>query len=162
MKDYLNLMPLAATAKLYGIFRLIKREKDTCRHITCGFKPAHTEYDWSASKLKIVKKASPEPKCSFERYVRCTTQELSDPNTKDMYAAITIDLITSPNNNYSDFPITNRMTFLFNLATEEVKDKWFQMGPNESVQPHQGGAGRPMPSTIKNIHEIIEGMKKAI
>lgn len=162
MKDYLNLMPIAATAKLYGVFRVVVKDQKGCEHITCGYKPGESHYSFQTGKYTCIKKPIKPDKCIFERYARCTTQELSDPNMKDLFAAITIDLVDGPNNNYTDFPNITRMTFLFNMLTEEVKDKWFQRGANESIQPHQGSNGRPLPSAVKNIREIIEGMKRVI
>jgi hypothetical protein len=64
---------------------------------------------------------------------------------------------------YSGYPEINTAIFLHDLVDDKVKDKWFQHGPKGSIQPHsQIPANWPNPSDMKNISQVLEGMRKSI
>lgn len=156
-KPYIKLDNFAVEAELYGIFRLVPK-KDKCNHVTCGY---HA-YDYWDITGKMVKASKTPVKCSYERYIKCTNQELADPDQKvgTIFAAIRV--VVASVNNYDEWD-NSSMIFLYDVVGESVKDSWFQRGGNESIAPHSGvGQNWPKPSTLKNLHDVIEGMKKEI
>jgi hypothetical protein len=88
---------------------------------------------------------------------------LSDPDQKvgNIFAAIRVAVVKK--GGYTSEWEGVPMIFLYDLIGETVKDQWFQRGGNESIAPHSGhGQDWPVPSTLKNLKDVIEGMKKEI
>lgn len=165
MADFLDLDPYVVKAELIGILKVIPRKKDMCEHVTCGFKKAQRIYDWQKNKYVTTSEESGLVKCSWERYKKCTTQELSNPDvTADsIFAAIRVCIVHK--GGWSNYPEVNQTIFLHDLYTDKTKDRWFQNGStnNASIQPNiQIGSDYPKPTQIVNLKEVIEGMKKVL
>ena len=162
-KPFLNLDPYAVKAELYGIFKKLP-QAELCEHKTCGYKNVReSSCSWiaSAGNYKTIKRIPGKlVKCSFERFAKCTTQELSDP-TKDIeyFAAINVWY----NHKVYDNPAISSAIFLHNLIEDKVKDKWFQHAPHGAIQPHsQIPSNWCKPSEIGNLRDVLDGMKKEL
>lgn len=159
-KPYIELDHMAIDATLYGIFRLIPRKSDMCAHVTCGHNPATTKWDYNKGK-QVTTKAGKLVKCSYERYTKCTTQELSVPDAKigTIFAAIMVSITFKGFYGWE----CKSMIFLYDLIGDTIKDKWLQNGGNDSVAPHsQSDTYVSMPSQLLNIKDVVEGMKKVL
>lgn len=166
MPPFLTLDPIAVKAELYGILKFIPRKSDLCQHVTCGFTKQVTRWDWKTNTYAVVQHPGKEVKCSWERYKKCTTQELSTPDvTADsIFAAIQVHVVTT--SGYNQVPeASGSMIFLHDLYADKTKDRWFQKGgtANGSIQPNiQVGNSYPKPSELVNLHDVLEGMKKSL
>jgi hypothetical protein len=153
--SYLSLNPIIVEADMYGIFRLIPRKSEMCKHVSCGFKDIGY---WKNSEWIEVKRVQ----CTYERYIKCTTQELADPTAKvgTIFACMSVAVIYKANNVaiWEGHP----MMFLYDLIGESIKDRWFQNDGNGVISPHSQAVGVPLPSATINIKTVIEGMKAAL
>lgn len=162
-KTFFDAGPFIVKAEMYGIFRLIPRDNPKCEHKACGYQPLKAG-GWNVGYTKMLKEVKgAEVKCTFERYKACTSQELSDPTNKvgTFFAAIMI--YYSYAGGWSGVPEISTAIFLHDLIEDKVKDKWFQHGPKQSIQPHsQIPNNWTVPSAMMNISQVLDGMRKEI
>lgn len=163
-KPFFKLGPYIVQAELYGVFKLLSRP-EKCEHKSCGYndiKRSGTKF--VNGEYKLVKRVmGPLATCTYDRYAKCTTQELVDPNSKVTTYFAAIEIAYSSMTGFGGEPEICHAIILHNLNEDTVKDKWFQHGVRESFQPHtQIPNGWIKPSELKNLAEVVEGMKKEL
>ena len=163
-KPFYKQDPYVVRAKLYGVFKLLSRP-DKCEHKSCGYKDIKpATYKYVNGLYKTIKRVpGPLADCTYDRYAKCTTQELVDPNSKVTTYFAAIEIAYSSSAGFSGEPEIWHAIILHNLNEDSVKDKWFQHGVKESFQPHmQIPPNWIKPSELKNLAEVVEGMKKEL